>query len=87
MSVAPPPTDPMEIAKGGLWSGPFNSIDVDPNTRALLLDLRWTTTDGGSVPASRIPYAFPTQTSDFTETLPASRDVGSAAIPSTRCRS
>jgi len=66
MAVAPP-TDPTEIAKGGLWSGPFKSFDVDPNTRAQLLDIRWTTTDGGSVPATRIPYAFPTHESDYTD--------------------
>ena len=66
MTVAPP-TDPTEIAKGGLWSGPFKSFDVDPNTRALLLDIRWTTADGGSIAATRIPYAFPTQASDYTD--------------------
>ena len=31
MTVAPP-TDPTEIAKGGLGSGAFKSFDVDPNT-------------------------------------------------------
>ena len=66
MTVAPP-TDPTEIAKGGLWSGSFKSFDVDPNTRALLLDIRWTTTDGGEIPATRIPFAFPTQASDYTD--------------------
>src|SRR3954462_13243923 len=65
--TVPPPTDPTEIAKGGLWGGTFNSIDVDPNTRALLLDIRWTTTDGGSVPATRIPYSFPTQAANYTD--------------------
>jgi uncharacterized protein DUF4114/hemolysin type calcium-binding protein len=65
--VIAPPTDPMEIAKGGLWSGPFNSSGVDPNTRAQLLDLRWTTTDGGSIAATRIPYAFPTEATDYTD--------------------
>jgi hypothetical protein len=67
MTVAPPPTDPEDIAKGGLWSGPFNLIGVDPNTRAQLIDVRWTTTNGGSIPATSIPYAFPTQASDFTD--------------------
>jgi len=56
----------MEITKGGLWSGPFNSNGVDPNTRAQLLDLRWTTTDNGSIFATRIPYAFPTEATDYT---------------------
>ena len=65
--TVPPPTDPTEIAKGGLWGGTFNSIGVDPNTRALLLDLLWVTTDGGSIPATRIPYSFPTQATDYTD--------------------
>ena len=65
--TVPPPTDPTDIAKGGLWSGLFNSIDVDPNTRAQLYDVRWTTTDGGSIPATRIPYSFPTQAADYTD--------------------
>ena len=67
MTVAPDPSDPAEIAKGGLWSGPFNSSGFDPNTRALLLDLRWATADGGPVPATRIPYAFPTHDTDYTD--------------------
>lgn len=46
MTVAPP-ADPTEIAKGGLWAGSFKSFDVDPNAGALLLDIRWTTTDDG----------------------------------------
>ena len=66
MTVASP-TDPTEIAKGGLWGGTFDSIDVDPNTRAQLLDILWTTTAGGSIPATRIPYAFPTQASGYTD--------------------
>ena len=45
MTVAPP-TEPIEIAKGGLWAGSFKSFDVDPNSGTLLLDTRWTT-DGG----------------------------------------
>jgi Domain of unknown function (DUF4114)/RTX calcium-binding nonapeptide repeat (4 copies) len=65
--TVPPPTGPTDIAKGGLWSGLFNSIDVDPNTRAQLYDVRWTTTDGGSIPATRIPYSFPTQAADYTD--------------------
>jgi serralysin len=65
--TVPPPTDPTEIAKGGLWGGTFNSIGVDLNTRALLLDILWVTTDGGSIPATRIPYSFPTQVTDYTD--------------------
>ena len=67
MAVAPPSSNPEDIAKGGLWSGPFNSIGFDPNTRALLIDVRWTTTNGGSIPATQIPYSFPTQASNYSD--------------------
>ena len=54
------------IAKGGLFGGPFNSTGLDYNTRALLIDFRWTTSNDGPQPATTIPYSFPTQTSDYT---------------------
>ena len=54
------------IAKGGLFGGPFNSTGLDANTRALLIDYRWTTSAEGPQAAKMIPYAFPTQTSDYT---------------------
>ena len=54
------------IAKGGLFGGPFDSAGLDANTRALLIDYRWTTSSEGPQAAKTIPYAFPTQTSDYT---------------------
>ena len=54
------------MAKGGLFSGPFDSSGLDPNVRALLMDFRWTTAFGGSQPATTISYFFPQQASDFT---------------------
>jgi Domain of unknown function (DUF4114)/RTX calcium-binding nonapeptide repeat (4 copies)/Metallo-peptidase family M12B Reprolysin-like len=54
------------IAKGGLFGGPFDSAGVDANARALLIDYRWTTSSEGPQAAKTIPYAFPTQTSDYT---------------------
>jgi hypothetical protein len=54
------------IPKGGLFGGPFDSTGLDYNTRALLIDFRWTTSNDGPQPATTIPYSFPTQTSDYT---------------------
>jgi Domain of unknown function (DUF4114)/RTX calcium-binding nonapeptide repeat (4 copies)/Pregnancy-associated plasma protein-A len=53
------------IAKGGLFGGPFDSSGLDPNTRALLIDYRWTTSFNGPDAATTISYAFPTQVSDY----------------------
>ena len=53
------------IAKGGLFGGPFDSSGLDVNTRALLIDYRWTTSFNGPDPATTISYAFPTQVSDY----------------------
>jgi hypothetical protein len=54
------------ISKGGLFGGPFDSTGLDSNTRALLIDFRWTTSNDGPRPANTIPYSFPTQASDYT---------------------
>jgi Ca2+-binding RTX toxin-like protein len=51
--------------KGGLFGGILDTSGADANTRALLIDARWTTSFDGSTPATTIPYAFPTQTSDY----------------------
>jgi serralysin len=52
--------------KGGLFGGQFDSTGLDPNVRAVMMDSRWTTSYGGSVAATEIPYAFPTKASDYT---------------------
>jgi hypothetical protein len=54
--------------KGGLYGGIFDptGLGIDPNTLALLVDARWTTTFEGPIPATTIPYAFPAQASDYT---------------------
>lgn len=56
----------IDTAKGGLFSGSFNSAGLDANVRALLIDFRWTTSFGGSQPATTISYFFPQQASDYT---------------------
>lgn len=53
-------------AKGGLYGGSFDSSDLDANTRAVMMDERWTTSFGGSEAASVITYAFPTLVTDYT---------------------
>jgi serralysin len=53
-------------AKGGLYGGSFDSSGLDANTRAVMMDERWTTTYGGSEAASVITYAFPTLVTDYT---------------------
>jgi hypothetical protein len=65
----PDPSDSMIFnrAKGGLFSGPFDSTGLDANVRSLLLDYRWTTTFNGSQPATTISYFFPQQASDYTD--------------------
>jgi serralysin len=54
------------MPKGGLFSGAFDSTGLDANVRAVLMDFRWTTTLGGSLPATTISYFFPQQASDYT---------------------
>jgi Ca2+-binding RTX toxin-like protein len=57
------------LPKGGLYGGPYDTSTIDdPNTLALLMGYRWTTSDYGDQPATTITYAFPTQTSDYTST-------------------
>src|SRR5690349_4313721 len=51
--------------KGGLFGGPFDSSGLDPNTRAVMMDSRWTTSYGGSTPAAVIPYAFPASSAPY----------------------
>ncbi|TCT03242.1 DUF4114 domain-containing protein [Aquabacter spiritensis] len=52
--------------KGGLYGGPFDSSGLDPNTRSVMMDNRWTTVFGGSEAASVIPFAFATSATDYT---------------------
>jgi hypothetical protein len=54
--------------KGGLYGGLFDptGLGIDSNALALLIDARWTTSFNGPNPATTIPYAFPTQVSDYT---------------------
>jgi hypothetical protein len=63
-------TDPNALifntAKGGLFGGPFDSSSLDPDVRAVMMDFRWTTSFGGSEPATKISYFFPTSTADYT---------------------
>jgi serralysin len=54
-------------AKGGIYGGTFDSTGLDPNTRAVMMDERWTTAYGGNEPASVITYAFPTVVTDYTD--------------------
>lgn len=63
----PKPTD-FTTPKGGLYGGKFDSsVITDPNVRAQLMDYRWVTTLGGDTPATVIKYAFPTQTTDYSD--------------------
>lgn len=52
--------------KGGLYGGSFDSTGLDPNTRAVMMDERWTTAYGGTEAATVITYAFPTVVTDYT---------------------
>ena len=62
-------TDPtgsiVSTPKGGLFGGPFNSSGLDPNVRAVMMDYRWTSSFGGSIAATQIPYSFPGSAADF----------------------
>ena len=64
------PDDPVpsifNTPKGGLFGGPFDPSGLDANVRAEIMDWRWTTVLGGSQAATKIPYAFPTEASDYT---------------------
>lgn len=53
-------------AKGGLYGGHFDSSYLDLNTRAVMMDERWTTSFGGSEAARVITFAFPTSETDYT---------------------
>ncbi len=53
--------------KGGLYGGSFDSSDLEPNIRAVMMDERWTTAFGGTEAASVITYAFPTLATDYTD--------------------
>ncbi len=55
-------------AKGGLYGGTFDSSGLDPNIRAVMVDLRWTTSFGGDEAATVISYAFPTTTDAYLNT-------------------
>lgn len=55
-------------AKGGIYGGSFDSSGLDPNTRAVMIDQRWTTSFGGDTPTTVITYAFPTTTDAYTNT-------------------
>jgi len=68
-----------DTPEGGLFGGPFDSSALDPNVRATLMDFRWTTSFGGSEPATTITYFFPTSASDFTVVpgYPSAAEIGS----------
>lgn len=53
--------------KGGIYGGSFDSSGLDANTRAVMMDERWTTTFGGNEAATVITYAFPTLVTDYTD--------------------
>lgn len=55
-------------AKGGIYGGPFDSSGLDANIRAVMVDLRWTTSFGGDEAATVISYAFPTTTDAYLNT-------------------
>ncbi|WP_127090664.1 M10 family metallopeptidase [Aquabacter cavernae] len=54
------------LPKGGLYSGSIDTSTLDPNTRAVMMDYRWTTSYGGDEAATVATYAFPTSTTDYT---------------------
>ncbi|MBW6396966.1 DUF4114 domain-containing protein [Roseomonas sp. HJA6] len=55
-------------AKGGIYGGTFDSSGLDANIRAVMVDLRWTTSFGGDEAATVISYAFPTTTDAYLNT-------------------
>jgi serralysin len=56
-------------AKGGLYGGPVDTSDLDPNVVAQLMGYRWATSFGGTQPATTITYAFPSSTAAYTSDL------------------
>jgi serralysin len=52
-------------AKGGLYGGPLDLAGLDPNVQATLMGYRWTTSFGGSQPATTIHYSFPTSVDNY----------------------
>jgi serralysin len=54
--------------KGNLYGGPFDSTDkhIDLNTRALLINVRWTTTPDGQISPTTMTYFFPQSKTDYT---------------------
>lgn len=66
--------------KGGLYGGSFDSSGLDPNTRAVMMDERWTTSYGGSEAATVITYAFPTVVTDYTD-IPGGYPAGDPGEP------
>ena len=53
-------------AKGGLDGGFLDTFGVEYNTRALLIDARWTTTPNGQTTPTVMTYAFTKDVSDYT---------------------
>ena len=54
-------------AKGGLDGGFFDTFGIEYNTRALLIDARWTTAPSVQTTPTVMTYAFPKQVTDYTE--------------------
>ena len=52
-------------AKGGLDGGFLDTFGIEYNTRALLIDARWTTTPNGQTTPTVMTYAFTKQASDY----------------------
>ncbi|WP_341992201.1 DUF4114 domain-containing protein [Azorhizobium sp. AG788] len=53
--------------KGGLYGGWYDSSQLDPNVRSVMMDYRWTTSLGGTQAAGHFTYAFATGPSDYTD--------------------
>ncbi len=62
----PPPGFTTTTPKGGLYSGAFDSSGLDPNTRSVVMDARWTLALNGTEPATHITFSFPTSATDYT---------------------
>ena len=57
--------------KGGLYGGPLDPAGLDPNVQATLMGFRWTTSFGGSQPATTIHYSFPTSVENYNKAVPS----------------
>jgi len=57
--------------KGGLYGGPLDPAGLDPNVQATLMGFRWTTSFGGSQPATTIHYSFPTSVESYNKAVPS----------------